>query len=224
MAIARSMVWVLVAVVLAAVTGTAPAGEDGVVFPFVAGTTWTYAGTVKWTPPDHGRPRSGSVRWTSEVADAFDDGDVAGALLDGGVWDLAWSSPEVHAARYAVLRVRTRYYLIYDDARATFAAVKASGRKALPPNLEQEAWFDAPLTPGRLLRPNDVAPRVDTRYGWSIAKTARSAYALTYLTLPDEEKLTLVPGVGITSFAYVHHGTIAEANVHLIAYHRGGIR
>jgi hypothetical protein len=89
MAIARSTVWVLVAAVLAAVTGMAPAGGDGVVFPFVTGTTWLYAGTVKWTD-DRKMPRSANVHWTSAVADAFDDGDVAGALLDGGVWDLAW--------------------------------------------------------------------------------------------------------------------------------------
>jgi hypothetical protein len=216
-------VWVLVAAVLAAVTGMAPAGGDGVVFPFVTGTAWLSAGTVKWTD-DRNMPRSANVRWNSAVADAFDDGDVAGALLDGGVWDLAWWSPDARVASYAVLRVRTRYYLISDDAKATFAAVKRSGRKALPSNLEQQRWFDAPLTPGRLLRANDVAPREDTRYGWLIAKATRSAYALSYLTLPDEQKLTLVPGVGITSFTYVHHGTISEANVHLVAYHRGGLR
>jgi len=223
---------VLVAIVVAAAAGTAPAGEDGAVFPFVTGTTWTYAGTVKWTPEGN-HPRSGTVRWTSEVADAFDHGDVAAALLKGGVWDLAWWSPEAQAGSYVVLRVRTRYYLIYDNANAIFAAVEESGRRALPSDLEQEPWFDAPLKPGRLLRPREVAPRNDTRYGWLIANAApvnvgltgmktatRSAYVLTYLTLPDEEALTLVPGVGITSFAYVHHGTIAEANVHLVEYHR----
>ena len=222
MMVARLTLWVLVALGLAAATGGAPAGEDGTVFPFVTGTTWTYAGTVRWTD-DRNQPRSGTVRWTSAVVDAFDDGDVAGALLKGGVWDLAWWSPDAHAASYAFLRVRARYYLIRDDAKAMFSAVKQSRRKALRPALEQALWFDAPLSPGRLYRAKDVPPRNDTRYGWLVASSVtRSAYVLSYLTLPDEETLTLVPGVGITSFAYVHHGTIAEANVHLIAYHRGG--
>jgi hypothetical protein len=214
----------------------APTGGDSVVFPFVKGTTWTYAGTVKWTPEGN-RPRSGTVRWRSEVVDAFDDGDVAAALLQGGVWDLVGWSPEVRAGSYVLLRVGTRYYLVYRDPKATFSAVKASGRRALPSNLEQDPWFDAPLKPGRLYRPRDVAPRDDTMYGWWISRvvpvnlrlagvkdTTRSAYVLRYVTLPDEETLTLVPGVGVTAFAYVHHGTIAEADVHLVAYHRGVVK
>jgi hypothetical protein len=100
MKVARLMSSVLLALGFAATAGTIPAGGDGAVFPFVKGTTWTYAGTVKW----------------------------------------------------------------------------------------------------------------------------RSAYVLGYRTLPDEETLTLVPGIGITSFAYVHHGTIVEANVHLVAYRRGEVK
>lgn len=224
MQVARMTLWVLLAVVLAAATGAAPAGGDGAVFPFVKGTTWTYAGTVKWT--DVRTPRNGTVRWTSEVVDAFDDGDVAAALLKGGVWDVAWWSPDANPGSYVVLRVGTRYYLVWHDTKTMFAAVKKSGRNALPPNLADEIWFDAPLKPGALYRPRDVAPRDDTMYGWSIESAAapRSAYVLSYHTLPDEETLTLVPGIGITSFAYLHHGTIAEANIHLVAYHLGAVK
>jgi hypothetical protein len=233
MKVAQLALGVLVAVVLAAATATAPAVGDRAVFPFVKGTTWTYAGTVKWTN-DRNQRRSGTVRWTSEVVDAFDDGDVAAALLKGGVWDLAWWEPGARAGSYVLLRVGTRYYRVCRDPETVFFALKGSGRKALPPNLGEKPWFEAPLKPGRLYRPKDVAPRDDTMYGWLIASTspvnvavtgmesARSAYVLSYRTLPDEETLTLVPGVGITSFAYVHHGTIAEADVHLVAYHRGG--
>ena len=224
MQVARLTLAVLVAVVLAAATGATPAGGDGEIFPFVKGTTWTYAGTVKWT--DVRTPRSGSVRWTSKVRDAFNEGDIAAALLEGGVWDVAWWSPDARAESYVLLRVGTRYYLVRHDAKTLFAAVKASGRNALPPDLADELWFDASLKPGALYRPSDVAPRDDTLYGWSVAGAAatRSAYVLSYRTLPDEETLTIVPGVGITSFAYVHHGTIAEADVHLVAFHRGEVK
>ena len=225
MQVARLAVWVLVAVVLAAATGTAPAGGDVAVFPFVKGTTWTYAGTVKWTPFGNNQPpRSGTVRWSSEVVDAFDDGDVAAALLKGGVWDVAWWSPDASPGSYAVLRVGTRYYVVRHDAETMFSAVKESGRNALPSDLPDEVWFDAPLKPGALSRPRDVLPRDDTMYGWLIESAPRSAYVLSYHTLPDEQTLTLVPGVGITSYAYLHHGTIAEADVHLVAFHRGGAK
>ncbi|MDP9104884.1 MAG: hypothetical protein M3N49_03030 [Candidatus Eremiobacteraeota bacterium] len=150
---------------------------------------------------------------------------------------MAWWSPDARAESYVLLRVGTRYYLVRHDAKTLFSAVKASGRNALPPDLADELWFEAPLKPGALYRPRDVGPREDTMYGWLIASAApvnvglagvegapRSAYVLSYRTLPDEQRLTLVPGVGITSFAYVHHGTIAEADVHLVAYHRGTLK
>ena len=227
MKVARLASCLVAAVVLAAATTPAPAGGDSVIFPFVKGTTWTYAGTVKWTPEGNGQPaRSRTVRWTSEVVDAFDDGDVAAALLRGGVWDVAWWSPDASPGSYVVLRVGTRYHVVEHDAKTMFAAVKKSGRNALPSELPDEVWFDAPLEPGALSRPRYVAPRDDTMYGWLIesAPAQQSAYVLSYHTLPDAQTLTLVPGIGITSYAYAHHGTIAEADVHMVAYHRGGAK
>jgi hypothetical protein len=204
-----------------AAAGCAPAPGNHAVFPFVKGTMWTYEGAVKWTR-EHAPPRSNSVRWTSRVVAAFDDGDVAGALLDGGVWDLARWSPGKRTESYLLLRVQNRYYSIRHDAKTLFAEVTKSGHKALPPNLDEDTWFDTPLKSGAIYRPKDDAPRGDTMYGWQVAESpSRSAFVLRYDTLPDEETLTLVRGVGITWFAYAHHGTVAEADVRLIAYHRG---
>ena len=216
---------VLVALFLAA-RFVAPAGyaaaREEIVFPFVKGTTWAYAGTVRWTTgSNHAETRS--VRWTSTVVDAFDRGDVAGALLHGGVWDLAWWTPSSHPADYAVLRSGARYHLVRDDARRAFAAAKRAAVRMSP---ERDAWFDVPLRPGALLRPKDVASRADSRYGWLVAaaSTHRPGYILTYTTLPDQERVTLVPGVGVTSFVYRHHGTVAEADVRLVDVRLAGRR
>jgi hypothetical protein len=230
---ARWAVSVLVSGLLAATATTAPVGDDSAVFPFVEGTTWTYAGAVKWTDR-HNVPRSSKVRWSSKVVAAFGGGDVAAALLEGGVWDLAWWSPEDRAGSYVLLRVGTRYYLVQDNAKSVFAAAKGSGGRRLPANLEESPWFGTPLKPGQLYRAADVRPRADRMYGWSVDSAApatlnvagvtgtkRRAYVLSFHSLPDEETITLVPGIGITSFAYLHHGTTAEADVHLIAFHRG---
>ncbi|HTD38063.1 MAG TPA: hypothetical protein VK669_11150 [Candidatus Limnocylindrales bacterium] len=234
MRIARWVLSVTVAVLLAVGHVTATARRGGAVFPFVAGTSWTYAGTVKWTD-DRNRPRNRDVRWSSEVVEAFDHDDVAGALLRGGVWDLAWWSPQARHGTYAVVRVGTRFYLLHDHAaKSAFASLKASGLDARPADLEYSRWFDAPLEKGELHRPPDRLPRDDSMYGWwiesaepvaldvpGLASATRTSYRLSYLTLPDEQHLTFVPGVGITSFVYVHHGTVAEAHVHLVAYRPG---
>ncbi|HYW53417.1 MAG TPA: hypothetical protein VE826_05580 [Dongiaceae bacterium] len=236
MAVARWAFRVLVAIVLAATPSGVSAGDDAEVIPFVAGTAWTYQALLKWTDPPNTLRRS-EVRWTSIVIDAFDHGDVAGALLQGGVWDLAWWSRDQRPGIYEALRVGTRYYLLRDVSRSAFAAVKTAGRSALPANLDQHVWFDVPLTKGRVLRPRDMGRRDDTNYGWWIESAgparlevpglrgaARKAFRLSYDTLASEQHDTIVPGVGITAFTYVHNGTLAEAYAHLIAFRRGPAR
>jgi hypothetical protein len=234
--VARWAFRVLVAIVLAASPRAVWAGDDREVIPFVTGTVWTYQALLKWTDTSNALRRS-DVRWTSTVTDAFDHGDVAGALLQGGVEDLFSRSRPLRPRSYEVLRVGTRYYLLSDVSTSAFAAVKAAGRKALPADLDQHVWFDVPLTKGRVLRPRDMGPRDDTSYGWWIESVgrarldlpglrdqARQAFRLTYHTLASDLHETVVPGIGVTSFTYVHHGTIAEAYAHLIVYRRGRAR
>ena len=236
MTVARWTFRMFVAIVLAASPCDVSAGDDAGVIPFVTGTSWTYQALLKWTDPPNTLRRS-EVRWTSTVIDAFDHGDVAGMMLRGGVWDLAWWSRDPRPGSYEVLRVGTRFYLLPDVSTAAFAAVKAAGRKALPANLDRYVWFDVPLTKGRVLRSREMGPRDDTTNGWWVESVAparldvpglrdpaRRAFRLTYDTLPSEEHETVVPGIGIAAFTYVHHGTLAEAYAHLIAYHRGRAR
>ena len=235
-----TMAWwafrVLVTIVLAACPCAGSARDHAEVIPFVTGTVWTYQALLHWTDTSDTRHRS-EVRWTSSVIDAFDHGDVAGALLQGGVEDVfSWSRPP-RPRRYEVLRVAARYYLLSDVSKSAFAAVKAAGRKALPADLDQHVWFDVPLMKGRVLRPRDMGRRDDTSYGWWIESVAparldvpglrdpaRQAFRLTYNTLASDLHEAIVPGIGITAFTYVHHGTLAEAYVHLIGYRRGRAR
>ena len=236
MTVARWAFRVLVAIVLAASPCGVSAGDHAEVFPFFIGTAWTYQALLRWTDPPNTLRRS-EVRWTSTVIDAFDHGDVAGALLQGGVDDLTSWSRDPRPGTYAVLRVGARYYRLCNVSRSAFAAVKAAGRKALPANLDRHVWFDVPLTAGRVLRPRDMGPRDDTSYGWWIESVgparldvpglrdpARQGFRLTYHTLASDLHETVVPGIGVTALTYVHHGTVAEAYAHLIAYRRGRAR
>ena len=40
-------------------------------------------------------------------------------------------------------------------------------------------------------------------------------------TMPDSSSFGFIPGVGISGYAYRHHGTISEVDVHLIEFHPG---
>ena len=232
--------WVLAALIVAVFPGTAQAGNAAADIPFVKGTTWTYAGTVRWTSTTSRRSdpsvvRTDTVRWVSEVVDAFDDGHVSGALLEGGVWDLYGWSPHKQRGTYTLLRVGLRLYEIFNDAKTIFAAAKASHGNVLPANLHDSmSWFGSPLKAGQLYRAKEVGG-LDTSYGWYVASATPvkldldgkknatlSAYQLSYRTLASDEAMTIVPGIGITSLAYVHHGTIAEVHVHIVGFRRGG--
>ena len=50
------------------------------------------------------------------------------------------------------------------------------------------------------------------------ASPENTEYLLTFMTNPDTEMITLVPGLGILSFWYQHHGTVAEASVKLLEF------
>ncbi len=189
-------------------------------FPLVTGTTWTYAGTARWTlsSEDGGRAviKSGPVRWTSRVVDAFDFGEIAGALVRNSPWD-----PQVPGApphdENLVLRVGCRYYRIIVGARRMFAAVKSRGRAAFTNDVD--GWFDVPLTPGRILRPWEYG-RFGTATGWLVTRAPRG-FRLGFATAAGYEVLTLVPGIGVTTYEYHHHGTADDSDVRLIAFHIG---
>ena len=53
--------------------------------------------------------------------------------------------------------------------------------------------------------------------------TAKSvtAFGLGYRTNPDDSEMQLVPDVGIISFGYHHHGTVAETELKLVEFHSG---
>jgi len=50
----------------------------------------------------------------------------------------------------------------------------------------------------------------------------RTAYEIEYRTNPDDTEFEFVPGVGITSYEYHHHGSIAETELHLVEFRGAG--
>jgi len=75
--------------------------------------------------------------------------------------------------------------------------------------------------------------RTDGRYCWltgsphpavlthvkGLAAATRMAYEVEYDSNPDDTEFEFVDGVGITSYAYHHHGSVADTEVHLVEFH-----
>ena len=218
-----------------AVATAASAQSHSPVFPITKGTTWTYSARVKWDRTGAQPAGVRTLTWTSAVVDSFENGDVSAALLHGGPWDLAWYYPQqTKPDDYLVIHAGDAYYLVQDDARANFARLKKATAADIAENYADDLWFRVPLQIGD----NYCAPSQEQTapfYCWSVEKVTNThslrvagfspksttEYFLAFLTNPDTTTLTLVPGAGIVSYYYQHHGTIAEASVKLVRFRPG---
>ena len=54
-----------------------------------------------------------------------------------------------------------------------------------------------------------------------LAPKRYEVYEIDYRTNPDDITLQLLPGVGVIRYQYHHHGTVAETDVKLVAFHTG---
>ena len=223
-------------VVFVLVCSLAAVAADDKVLPMEKGDAWTYTATVRWTPLNSRRARSAEVTWKSEVVNTVDRADVHAALLKGFVGDLAYWDPDSSQQRdWLVVRWAERYYMLHDrDATETFRELdKLPAGAAISPQLqnvlEENIFFAMPLKVGGKYCAPSQPPRNDTGYCWyveysrlpalklvGVAAKRYREFGIAYRTLPEHEVLGLVPGVGIVSYQFAHHGTIATADARLV--------
>jgi hypothetical protein len=221
-------VLVVLFLVLASVAGHAQQN----LLPLSKGNFWVYSANVRWTVANSNRVRRTKPRWKMEVTDVYREGRAVVAILTGGPWDLTWYEPGVKPGKYAIVRESGTYYLLNNPDEA---ALRDTLKKQARTPAEWDAWFRLPLTESGRFCTADQEPRKDRMYCWVVDNISqvdlagiagvrpRSAtqYALAFRTLPDHEIVKFVPEVGIVSWSYAHHGTVAEANVKLVEYRSG---
>jgi len=81
--------------------------------------------------------------------------------------------------------------------------------------------------------------RDDNMYCWVVSSVDRisllkvkglepkeyQVYEVSFRTNPDDTVLQLLPGVGLISYQYHHHGSIADTELKLVAFHKNpGLR
>jgi hypothetical protein len=206
------------------------------ILPMSKGTTWVYSARVKWSAQGKQPGGTKTLRWAATVADSYRKGHVEAALLHGGPWDLAWYSPTTTAKDSLVVRDGATYYLVRENARDAFDRLKELTSADIEKEFAGDIWFRVPLQ----VSDDFCAPDQEKTapfYCWSVEKVTtthslkvpgfgrRSAteYFLAFLTNPDTTTLTLVPGAGIVTYYYEHHGTVAEASVKLVEFHPPGV-
>lgn len=207
---------------------------NGGVLPLAPGTVWTYAGTVKWTSAETQRVEEKSVEWKMEVEERLSRGHVHAAVLRGHPSDLAHYREGRAPGTYLVVRVGPGKYYLLRGRRAQEALQRLRDPNDLLHNLvhEDEIFLDFPLTPGKVFGEAGQLTRQDGSYVWVVEEERgamlegvkglrggrRTVFRLLYRTLPDREDVEFVPEVGITRYRYVHHGTVAEADLRLVQF------
>jgi hypothetical protein len=192
------------------------------------GTTWLYSGTVGFQGTG-GQPQEIQMSWKTEVLDSVEQGRSIAVLLRGDPRDLIWYSGPPKPACYLVITVEDRelYFQRWESCalpRGDLSLLRVRNNLLLKmPAQKGDFYGDGP----------------DSRYGWSVEdrQPAQLAsikgipvgrdyveYTLAYYTNPDHQIAKFVPGVGLISYSYSHHGTVSEVHMQLVEMQGRAIR
>lgn len=230
----RHGLWIL-ALIMLLFYGTPPdtRAQEGSLppaFPLTVGTYWDYQGSVRWTEGTEVKEKS--MIWRMEVLDKVERGPIVGYAMHGHPSDLAWYEEDRQPSEYAIIQVgeNNRYY------RTELSALDRMRDEN--DNLsdlvhDSSLFLDLPLVPNKRFCNEANIARVDGWYCW-IVQSGEPAlfpdyaqgvpeleYTLRFQTLPDHTIVKFVPGIGISGYQYVHHGTVSEVNVWLVEFHPG---
>jgi len=210
-----------------------PAPSTLAYFPLEQGAYWMYQGTVKWTEPNSSEIREAEITWIMEVMQVIQRDAITGYVLHGGPWDLAWYEEGKAPGDYGIIQIGERFY------KTPFETIQRLQDENDPLTdlvNDYQLLLDAPLIAGKKFCDATSMVREDGMYCWVVGQSTKISpfgilgidttetlyeFPISYQTLPDYTEIHFIPGIGIISYAYVHHGAISEVNVYLVEYHAG---
>lgn len=232
--------WVLYCLVLIALTLSVPGqvvsatneGTDD--YPLSKGNFWIYRGKARWTTEGAKIvERIPTIRM--EVKDVIKRDHILVAVMKGDPHDYAVDKP-ADLSDHLIVRVGASTYFDIGGDRMPGILNKVKDPKASLYGLlraEEEQMLDLPLVLGKTYGDPVQLTREDQYYCWVVTKVEevdlspikgleshgkRKQYTIRYFTLPAEVSMDFVPGVGITGYRYIHHGTVDEAELKLIEF------
>jgi hypothetical protein len=201
--------------------------------PLEKGIQWTYEGRVEWTIVGSATVKSRNIRWVTEVVDMVVGTNTQAAIIRGFPDELAWYEPDQLPGFCVVFSVGNRVYRIgaENEKQARDFAQNVVGN---PSHLSSSAieLLIFPLAEGA--KWGGDTNRDDNFYCWHVEQKrteklyikgcspaqSNDVFTVAFRTMPDHELMDITPGLGITRFVYVHHGTVASADVCLLSFKR----
>jgi hypothetical protein len=205
-------------------------------FPMSKGTYWIYRGTVRWFNGREGGATT-KVTWKTEVQKVIRRGAFVAAVIKGFPSNLDWSDGDPKPGESLLIRTdKDDYYLLgADEAQEGIKTLRDSNTSVDGLLNADDLILHLPLKKGGKFCDADSMTREDDMYCWVVSSadpaslndvkglpaSSREAYELRYATNPDDTTYTFVPGVGIVSYEYHHHGTVADTELKLVEFHAG---
>jgi hypothetical protein len=207
-------------------------------FPMTKGTYWVYTGPTKWTTADTGEVQEQVLTWKMEITDALQRDGIGLAVVKGHPSDLAFYEEGRAPGDYLIVSVNDQKYYLLSGERAQAALKRFKDSNDVLVGLVEDSglWLDLPLTVGKSFGDTTQIARPDRMYAWQVGKQGPAqltgvtgvtpsanavAFELTLTTLPENDMVEFVPGLGITRFVYEHHGTVASTDLKLTEFHPG---
>ncbi|HEV8074494.1 MAG TPA: hypothetical protein VGP66_01535 [Candidatus Acidoferrum sp.] len=203
-------------------------------FPLTPGTWWLYSGTVTWSDQQTEKDAQANVTLKMTVQKVIQKPEFTIAVLSGFPRDLDWATGEVGAMPWLLIETK-RHEVFFNSLPPDFDYAKlekdaASLDKFLS---EDNLLFRWPLKRGMKFGDAESLRRDDDQYCWVVASQetkklgdikglpSRSAEVslLRYTTNPDDTEMEISPGIGILSYQYHHHGTVADTSLTLVEFH-----
>jgi hypothetical protein len=203
-------------------------------FPFTPGTYWLYKGTVHWYDFENDRPASAEVNWKMSVQKVIRRQGITAAVVTGFPGDLDWTAGTTEPKPWLILE-DDKHDVYYENLGPEFDLTRLNGDDHVFDKfmVEDNFFFQWPLRQGAKFCGEDAKKREDDMYCWVVEQSAskklsevkgvsagdQTAFQLKYRTLPDDTTVELVPGLGLLSYEYHHHGTVADTELQLVEFH-----
>lgn len=204
-------------------------------FPFHPGTYWVYKGTVTWHDDVNDKPGSAEVTWKMTVQRVIRKQQVVAAVVSGFPADLDWSGGTTEPKPWLIVE-DADHHVYYENLGPDYDLSKLNGDEHVFDKflVDDNLFFQWPLHDGAKFCGDEASKkREDGMYCWVVARSVRrkldavkgpsaeeqQVFQMQYRTLPDDTTIELVPGIGVVSYEYHHHGTTADTELHLVEFH-----
>jgi hypothetical protein len=202
--------------------------------PLEKGNRWIFEGKIETTLTGSSKVYTTNICWAMEVVDSNKSTNVQAAIVRGFPDELPWFEPG-HVPGYCVLlNFSNRVYQLKmpdeKEATETLKNIMIEPGKFSTQAQDYNELYALPLAKGK--RWGGDTKREDGWYCWRVEKVKQetlhiegessnqttTTYALAYRCNPEHELVDIVPGLGITRFVYMHHGTVASVDVRLVSF------